>query len=625
MHLEDLKSPSDLKAMTYSELNDLAMELREELVTTVAHRGGHLASNLGVVELTIALHRVFDMPRDKIIFDVGHQSYVHKLLTGRYPMFHTLRSFGGISGFPKRCESEYDVFETGHSSTAISAALGMARARDYRGEDYAVIAVVGDGALTGGMCYEALNDAGSSETKMIVILNDNEMSIAPNVGALSRHLTDLRVSKGWTSTKKAVKHRLNSIPLIGKPLYRAVHWVKDTVKSAFVDEGFFTALGFHYFGPIDGHNLKSMEHTLQLASEFDGPAVIHVLTRKGYGYDKAEEKPEIFHGTPPFYVETGDLRRASTLPSYGKVMARELVEMAKEDRRIVTITAAMPGGTGLSAFAKAFPDRMIDVGIAEEHAVTMAAGLAAGGMKPYFAVYATFFQRGFDQMIHDVCMQRLPVTFMLDRAGLVGEDGATHHGVYDLASLLPIPNMTILAPRDIGELRAMVRWSQRFDAPCAIRYGRQSVDMQEKYPCSGFRLGRWELMEDGEDCVLLAVGSMVSEALEVREILQRHHIAAAVVNCSSVKPMDEDMLRTLTARPMITMEEHMLAGGFGSAVSSFCVSEELPGPILSFGIQDTFVQHGRRDQLMKYLGLQPKQMAQRIRNVLESKRSKAHE
>lgn len=625
MHLEDLKSPSDLKAMTYSELNDLAMELREELVTTVAHRGGHLASNLGVVELTIALHRVFDMPRDKIIFDVGHQSYVHKLLTGRYPMFHTLRSFGGISGFPKRCESEYDVFETGHSSTAISAALGMARARDYRGEDYAVIAVVGDGALTGGMCYEALNDAGSSETKMIVILNDNEMSIAPNVGALSRHLTDLRVSKGWTSTKKAVKHRLNSIPLIGKPLYRAVHWVKDTVKSAFVDEGFFTALGFHYFGPIDGHNLKSMEHTLQLASEFDGPAVIHVLTRKGYGYDKAEEKPEIFHGTPPFYVETGDLRRASTLPSYGKVMARELVEMAKEDRRIVTITAAMPGGTGLSAFAKAFPDRMIDVGIAEEHAVTMAAGLAAGGMKPYFAVYATFFQRGFDQMIHDVCMQRLPVTFMLDRAGLVGEDGATHHGVYDLASLLPIPNMTILAPRDIGELRAMVRWSQRFDAPCAIRYGRQSVDMQEKYPCSGFRLGRWELMEDGEDCVLLAVGSMVSEALEVREILQKHHIAAAVVNCSSVKPMDEDMLRTLTARPMITMEEHMLTGGFGSAVSSFCVSEELPGPILSFGIQDTFVQHGRRDQLMKYLGLQPKQMAQRIRNVLESKRSKAHE
>ena len=625
MHLEDLKSPSDLKAMTYSELNDLAMELREELVTTVAHRGGHLASNLGVVELTIALHRVFDMPRDKIIFDVGHQSYVHKLLTGRYPMFHTLRSFGGISGFPKRCESEYDVFETGHSSTAISAALGMARARDYQGEDYAVIAVVGDGALTGGMCYEALNDAGNSETKMIVILNDNEMSIAPNVGALSRHLTDLRVSKGWTSTKKAVKHRLNSIPLIGKPMYRAVHWVKDTVKSAFVDEGFFTALGFHYFGPIDGHNLKSMEHTLQLASEFDGPAVIHVLTRKGYGYDKAEEKPEIFHGTPPFYVETGDLRRASTLPSYGKVMARELVEMAREDRRIVTITAAMPGGTGLSAFAKAFPDRMIDVGIAEEHAVTMAAGLAAGGMKPYFAVYATFFQRGFDQMIHDVCMQRLPVTFMLDRAGLVGEDGATHHGVYDLASLLPVPNMTILAPKDIGELRAMVRWSQHFDAPCAIRYGRQSVDMQEKYPCSDFHLGRWELLEDGEDCTLLAVGSMVSEALAVREILQKHHIAAAVVNCSSVKPMDEDMLRGLTARPLITMEEHVLSGGFGSAVCSFCVSEELPGPILSFGIQDTFVQHGRREQLMKYLGLQPKQMAQRIRNVLESKRSKAHE
>ncbi|MBQ8312899.1 MAG: 1-deoxy-D-xylulose-5-phosphate synthase, partial [Clostridia bacterium] len=478
----------------------------------------------------------------------------------------------------------------------------------------------------GGMCYEALNDAGNASTKLIVILNDNEMSIAPNVGALSRHLTDIRASKGWTSAKKKVKSGLNNIPIIGKPVYNLINWAKDAVKPLLVKEdGFFTALGFHYFGPIDGHDLKSMERTLQLAKEFDGPAVIHVMTRKGYGYDKAEERPEIFHGTPPFYVETGWLKKKSSLPSFGKTMARELVEMAREDERIVTITAAMPSGTGLSAFQKEFPDRMIDVGIAEEHAVTMAAGLAAGGMKPYFAVYATFFQRSYDQLIHDVCMQKLPVTFMLDRAGLVGEDGATHHGVYDLAAMLPVPNLTVLAPRDLGELRAMVRWTQHHDAPCAIRYGRKSIDLGEKYPYTTFTPGKWEMLEDGADCVLLAMGSMVAEALDTRAELARLGIDAAVVNCSTVKPMDEDMLRSLADKPIITMEEHMLTGGFGSAVSAFCVGEEIPGPVLSFGIADTFVQHGRRDQLMKYLGLEPEQMARRISHVLASKRGKKHE
>ncbi len=625
MHLKDVKAPADLKGLSYEELYALAAEIREELVTTVAQRGGHLASNLGVVELTMALHRVFDLPKDKLVFDVGHQSYVHKLLTGRYALFHTLRSFGGISGFPKRSESEYDIFETGHSSTAISAALGLARARDYQGEHHAVIALVGDGALTGGMCYEALNDAGNANTKLIVILNDNEMSIAPNVGALSRYLTDIRVSKGWTSTKKKVKFRLNSIPLIGKPVYRCINWAKDSLKSLLVKEdGFFTALGFHYFGPIDGHDLKSMERTLRLARDFDGPAVIHVLTRKGYGYDKAEERPEFFHGTPPFYVETGDLRKASALPSFGKTAALELADMAKTDRRIVTITAAMPSGTGLNAFQQAFPDRMLDVGIAEEHAVTMAAGMAAGGMKPYFAVYATFFQRSYDQTIHDVCMQRLPVTFLLDRAGLVGEDGATHHGVYDLAALLPVPNMTVLAPRDLTELRAMVRWTQHHNAPCAIRYGRNSIDLSEEYPYAGFVPGQWETLEQGEDCALLAVGSMVAEALQARKELARNGIRAAVVSCSTVKPLDEAFLRSLKDKPIVTMEEHVLIGGFGSAVSAFCVAEEMPGPVVSFGIADTFVQHGRRDQLMKYLGLEPKQMAARIVNVLKN-RGKKHE
>ena len=615
MHLEDIHSPQDIKNLSYGELEILAKEIRKEIVDTVSKRGGHLASNLGVVELTMALHRVFDTPQDKIVFDVGHQSYVHKLLTGRYNLFHTLRGFGGLSGFPKRNESEYDVFETGHASTAISAALGLARARDLLGQDHHVIAVVGDGALTGGLCYEALNDAGNSETRLIVILNDNEMSIAPNVGALSRHLTDIRISKGWTSAKKNVKQHLEKLPKV----YRITKRAKDMIKSIFVDEGFFSALGFHYFGPIDGHDLKSLEHTLKLVKDYDQPVVIHVLTKKGYGYDKAEEMPEAFHGTPPFCVETGDVRKVRTLPSFGKVMAMELTDMAKQDPRIVAITAAMPAGTGLSIMEESLPNRVLDVGIAEEHAVTMAAGMATGGMKPYFAVYASFFQRSFDQVIHDVCMQHLPVTFLLDRAGLVGEDGATHHGVYDMASLLPIPGMTVLAPRDLSELRCMVRWSGTFQAPLAIRYGRQSVDLSDHYPCTKFIPGVWEQMEQGKDCVLLAVGSMVEIALEVRDLLMKHHMEAEVINCSTVKPMDEDMLRSLAQKPMITMEEHVLTGGFGSAVSSFCVSEELQGPIMSFGIPDMYVQHGRREQLLKYLGLTPRQMAQRIRITLEER------
>ena len=441
MNLQQIASPEALKGMSVPEMEALAAAIRQELISTISRRGGHLASNLGVVELTIALHRVFNMPVDKLVFDVGHQSYVHKLLTGRYKQFHTLRSFGGLSGFPKRSESEYDAFETGHASTAISAALGLARARDMRGEDHQVIALVGDGALTGGMCYEALNDAGSTATRMIVILNDNEMSIAPNVGALSRHLTSLRASAGWTSTKRVVQRGLSHIPLIGKPLTRAAVWLKDTVKSVFMSEekeGFFDALGFHYYGPIDGHDLSGLISTLEKVKALEEPVVVHVLTRKGYGYDKAEERPEIFHGTPPFYVETGDKRKTSALPSFGKVMAQTLADMADMDDRIVTITAAMPSGTGLDHFAEKHPTRMLDVGITEEHAVTMAAGMAAGGMKPYFAVYASFFQRSFDQLIHDVCMPALDVTILLDRAGLVGEDGATHHGVYDLASMLPV-------------------------------------------------------------------------------------------------------------------------------------------------------------------------------------------
>ena len=629
MHLQDITSPKALKDMTVPQMEALAGEIRQELMNTISRRGGHLASNLGVVELTIALHRVFDMPEDKLVFDVGHQSYVHKMLTGRLRQFHTLRSFGGLSGFPKRSESEYDAFETGHASTAISAALGLARARDLLGQDHQVIALVGDGALTGGMCYEALNDAGSTRTRMIVILNDNEMSIAPNVGALSRHLTDLRASHGWASTKKVVRSGLNRIPLVGKPLAKMASWVKKTVKSAFVHEereGFFDALGFRYYGPIDGHDLQGLIHTLEKVRELEEPVVVHVLTRKGYGYDKAEQRPEIFHGTPPFYVETGDARKQSAIPSFGKVMAQTLADMADEDSRIVAITAAMPSGTGLDKFAQRHPGRMLDVGITEEHAVTLAAGMAAGGAKPYFAVYASFFQRGFDQMIHDVCMPQLDVTFLLDRAGLVGEDGATHHGLWDLCSMLPVPNMTVLAPRDLHELSAMLRWTgtPEKNGPCAIRYGRRPVDMSERYPLQGFIPGKWEVLEEGRDVTLLAVGSMVQEAVMLRDELLQHGVHAEVVNCSTVKPLDTAYLHTIGDKPYVTLEEHVRTGGFGAAVCSYMQHEDLPAPMIVFGIPDTFVQHGGRGQLLKYLGLTYEQMAQRILRELHE-RNEHHE
>lgn len=619
MHLNEIRSPSDLKALSGAELNDLAIEIRQKLIETVSERGGHLASNLGAVELTLVLHRVFDMPEDKIIFDVGHQSYVHKLVTGRCGRFDTLRSFGGLSGFPKRCESEYDVFETGHSSTSISAALGMARARDYRGEKHHVVAVVGDGALTGGMCYEALDDAGSSNTRLIVVLNDNEMSIAPNVGALSSYLTELRISKGWNSTKKKVKFHLNRIPVLGKPLYSLVDRVKNALKNMMVDAGFFEALGFHYVGPIDGHDLKSLERTLMRVKELDGPVLVHVLTRKGYGYDKAEEKPERFHGVAPFFAETGKTRQEARQPSFGEVMAETLAELAEDDERIVAITAAMMAGTGLQLFKERLPERVMDVGITEEHAATMAAGLAAGGMKPYFAVYASFFQRSYDQMIHDVAMQRLPVTFMLDRAGLVGEDGETHHGVYDFASMLPVPNMTVLAPRDLDELRAMIRWTRRFDGPCAIRYGKTSVDLSLTDPYPGeFTPGQWEVMrDDGDDCALLAVGSMVESALEVHALLKAKGIRARVINCSTVKPLDEDALQALHGVPLITLEEHVLIGGFGSFVNAWRAARRQGGVLLTLGIPDRFITHGSRGELLKMLELLPGQIAARIERALK--------
>ncbi len=613
MLLESIRSPEDLKKLNYAQVDTLCGEIRQELIRTVAKNGGHLASNLGVVELTLALHRVFDFRKDRIIFDVGHQSYVHKMVTGRLDRFSTLRQHGGLSGFPRREESEYDCFETGHASTSISAALGMARARDYLGPDHCVIAFLGDGALTGGMCYEALNDAGNLHTRMIVILNDNEMSIAKNVGALSSSLTNLRVSSEWQNAKLAVR-KFRRIPLVGKPVYRVIHGAKTMAKTALVRAdsiGFFETLGFEYFGPIDGHHVSGLEKTLRKAREFNGPCVIHVKTRKGYGYERAEERPEIFHGTPPFLVETGDRAELPGCPSSGHVMAETLTDMAKKDPRVVAVTAAMPMGTGLDHFAEVFPERMIDVGIAEEHAATMAAGMAAAGMRPYFAVYATFFQRCFDQMIHDVAMQRLPVVFLLDRSGVGGEDGKTHHGLFDFAATLPVPGMTVLAPCDTRELKRMLQWTLTQDGPVVIRYARAGDDLPA-WREESFTPGKWQRLKAGKDLSLLCAGTMARHGMKVAELLREDGLDAAVYNCSSVKPLDCDILRKIQGKPFFTLEEHMRTGGFGEFVREICAEQGRTGPDICFGVEDTFPAHGNHGLLLKDVGLDPGSISRRI-------------
>ncbi len=613
MLLGKINKPADLRSLNEEELDRLCGEIRQELIRTVSTNGGHLASNLGVVELTLALHRVFDFPEDKIVFDVGHQSYVHKMITGRYGAFSTIRTYGGLSGFPRREESEYDCFETGHASTSISAALGLARARDFRGEKHHILALVGDGALTGGMCYEALNDAGNTKTRMIVILNDNEMSIARNVGALSTYLTNLRVSGKWQSAKRKVKH-FSQMPLIGKPVYKVMHAGKTLLKTALVKEkdlGFFETLGFEYFGPINGHDLAGMEKTFRKAKYYNGPCVIHVKTKKGYGYDKAEERPEAFHGTPPFLVETGDRIETPESPSSGHRMASVLAEMAEHDSRVIAITAAMPLGTGLDHFAEKWPERMLDVGIAEEHAATMAAGLATGGMRPYFAVYSSFFQRCYDQMIHDICMQRLPVVFLLDRSGIGGEDGRTHHGLFDLAALLPPPGMQVFAPCDARELERIVRWTIEQENPCAIRYARNGNDLPE-HRDRYFVPGKWEMLKEGKDLAILATGTMTRPALQTARILKEQGRSAAVVNCSSIKPLDTDMLKKLSGMPCYTMEEHMETGGFGMFVTEACLRYGICPPVRIFAVRDGFPAHGSHGLLMRDAGLDPDTMAAEI-------------
>ncbi|NLB90598.1 MAG: 1-deoxy-D-xylulose-5-phosphate synthase, partial [Clostridiales bacterium] len=501
----------------------------------------------------------------------------------------------------------------------ISAALGFARARDILGEEQQVVAVIGDGALTGGMCYEALNDAGSSQTPMIIVLNDNEMSISKNVGAVAEHLTQLRASSGWNRTKAAVKSGLNRIPLLGKPLYKMMDWMKESVKGMVMDEGFFKALGFHYLGPINGHDIKTMEKVLKSAKKLKRPVLIHCVTKKGYGYEVAESHPDLFHGASPFSVENGELLFTNAAKSCGDIAAEELIALARRDSRITTITAAMPIGTGMDQFKKVFPLRSMDVGIAEGHAVTMAAGLAAGGLRPYVAIYSTFLQRGYDQLFHDIALQGLDVCFLLDRAGISGADGATHNGIYDFSYLRQLPGFLVLAPKDLHELRAMIRYSLHRKGPMAIRYPRE---LPEKVgmACNTFVPGRWTIEKNGQDGIILATGSMVGAALQTAKILEREGLGFMVVNASTVKPLDEQFLLEHGALPIITMEEHVLEGGFSSAIGEFCIGTQKPFPIKSFAITKE-IPHGDRKSLVKLAGLDVENMTKEICSSMKKRKT----
>lgn len=620
--LADYRFPEDLKNMTERELDLLSYEIRDFLIEKVSKTGGHLASNLGVVELSIALHQVFSSPTDKIIWDVGHQSYVHKILTGRAGEFDGLRQLNGISGFPKRKESAHDMFDTGHSSTSISAAMGYAAARDLRGENYAVTAVIGDGALTGGMAYEALNNAGSSKSKMIVILNDNEMSIAKNTGGMSQHLAKLRASQTYLDLKKQLKKTLKGIPAVGQGLYSGFEHIRDSVKYALVPGAIFEELGFKYFGPVDGHNLHDLIEILSYASQLDDPVLIHVITKKGKGYRNAEANPGKFHGVGPFDPTTGNALSASSKPTYSDAFGNKMIQLAAENPKIVAISAAMIESTGLGKFAQKYPDRIFDAGIAEAHAVTFSAGLAANGLQPVVAIYSTFLQRAFDQIVVDVCMQNLPVVFAIDRAGNVGADGQSHHGIFDLSYLQPIPNLTVMAPKDGQELSAMLEYALEKKTPCAIRYPRAEAENE----VSGENLlpidGRCESLRTGTDVEILALGKMVTYGAEAAERLQSHGISAGLTNLRFVKPLDREYIinKAKEVNCLVTLEDNALEGGVGKRIAALLQEEGLRQvKVLNLGWPDQFIQQGSVDELFALYGLDVSGITERVREFIEGK------
>ena len=606
--LDKINSPADVKKLSDEQLKQLAAEIRQLLIKVISHTGGHLAPNLGVVELTLALHKVFNTPQDKLVFDVGHQAYIHKIITGRREQFPTLRQYGGLSGFPKRCESEHDAFGTGHSSTSISAALGMAAARDLQGEDYNVVAIIGDGSMTGGMAFEALNNAGTLHKKMVVVLNDNEMSISKNVGAMSDYLYHLRTGETYNKIKNDIEGWLKNMEF-GTDVLKAIRRLKGSVKYLMVPTSIFEELGFTYFGPVDGHDIHGLIEVLQAAKKIDGPVMVHVLTKKGKGYKPAEESPNKFHGTGPFEIATGKKITNPAAPiSYTEVFGKTITELADSDKKIVGLTAAMPDGTGLNIFAQAHPDRFFDVGIAEQHAVTAAAGMAAAGMKPVTAIYSTFMQRAYDSILHDICMQKLHVTMCLDRAGLVGDDGYTHHGVFDYAYLRSIPNMTIMAPKDENELRHMLKTALSFNGPISVRYPRGSgvgVDITE--PMHELPIGKAEVLREGKELCFWAIGSMVQSAVQAADQLKEQGIDAGVVNMRFAKPLDKELLIEHAKRygKIVTLEEGVLAGGVGSEVLEILDDAGLlqQCAVLRLGIPDEFVTHGDKKLLFRDLGL----------------------
>ena len=609
-----IPSLEELKQLNQENLDALAQTLRERILDAVSQNGGHLASNLGVVELTIALHRVFDSPRDKIIFDVGHQCYTHKMLTGRDREMAGLRCYQGLAGFPKCEESPHDAYETGHASTAISAALGMARARDLRGESHRVIAVVGDGALTGGLCYEALNDAGNRKTQLIVILNDNQMSISPNVGAISNYLTYMRASRAWMDIKQTIVGGVPKIPVIGGALLRFMQKMKGSLRNFLIKDRYFDTLGFQYLGPLDGHDEQKLEKVLRRAGELRRPVLIHVVTQKGRGYAPAEKEPWAKHGVTPFNPADDQPLRKASGRSFGKAAGQLLTELAREDERIVAITAAMTTATGLAPFQEAFPDRLFDVGIAEPHAVTLAAGLAAGGLHPVVALYDTFLQRAYDQVVVDICLQQLPVTVLMDRAAMGGEDGPTHHGVFGTSYLRHVPELTLLYPRSIEELEDMLRFARKHPGPVFIRYPRGESAGMKQLPYHGFKPGVWERLLPGDDLSLVAVGPMVREAAQVREQLLARGTRARVINASSIKPLDTALITELagSGKPYVVLEEQALAGGLGSAIAEHCLQEGLRQPERIFALPDAFVPQGSHEELLRHCELDAESLCRKL-------------
>ena len=619
MVLDQIQKENDIKKLSDEELEELRVELREFLIQNIAKTGGHLASNLGVVELTMALHLTFTLPQDKIIWDVGHQSYTHKILTGRKEAFATLRQFGGISGFPKGSESASDSFDTGHSSTSISAGLGLAKAREITGEDYSVVSVIGDGALTGGMAFEGLNNASDMKTNFIIVLNDNNMSISENVGGMNRYLSNFRTADAYMDLKLNVMNSLNRIPVYGERMVKRIRNAKSGIKQLLVPGMYFEEMGIIYLGPVDGSDIKAMCKAFSEAKRVRGPVLVHVITKKGDGYLPAEQHPARFHGTEPFDIKTGEPLIRRTKPNYTDVFSAVMKKLGEREPQLVAITAAMADGTGLTRFARLYPNRFFDVGIAEGHGVTFAAGLAKAGLVPVVAVYSSFLQRAYDQILHDVCQQKLHVVFAVDRAGLVGSDGATHQGIFDLSYLSSIPGLTIMAPKNRWELSDMLRFAIRFDGPIAVRYPRgEAYDGLREFRAP-IETGRSEVLYEESQIALFALGSMVSIAEKVRDVLKEQGYSVTLVNARFAAPLDEACIRKLadTHELIVTMEENVASGGLGEHVAAFVCREQLPVQLLAVSVPDQFVEHGSVGELYEMLGLDAASVAERIKCACE--------